>query len=138
MNASSLFLLIVLSAPQIKGEWQQLAALPDNEGFAGAFAGVSGDALLVAGGANFPDKKPWEGGQKVWHDAVYVLEQPTGKWAVAGKLPRPLGYGVSVTHSGGVVCVGGSDAQRHYASVFRLRWHEGKLLTDLLPDLPQP
>src|SRR4051794_9202194 len=41
--------------------WTQLPSLPDPEGFASAFAGVSHDALLVAGGANFPDKRPWDG-----------------------------------------------------------------------------
>jgi len=69
--------------------------------------GVSNGALLVAGGANFPGKKPWEGGAKVWYDTVYVLESPSAKWQVAGNLPRPLGYGVSVTHNGGLICAGG-------------------------------
>ena len=55
--------------------------------------------------ANFPAKKPWEGGTKIWHDAVFVLERPDGAWQHAGKLPRPLGYGVSVTHKDALVCV---------------------------------
>lgn len=100
--------------------WSKLPSLPDKEGFASMFAGVSGGALLAAGGANFPDKKPWEGGKKIWYDTVFVLEKPDGQWMVAGKLPRPLGYGVSVTHDGGVVCVGGSDAERHRAECFVL------------------
>ena len=54
------------------GGWERLPSLPDREGFAGLFAGVSGGALLVAGGANFPDAKPWEGGKKVWYDTVFV------------------------------------------------------------------
>lgn len=102
------------------------------------FAGVSGGALLAAGGANFPDKKPWEGGKKIWYDTVFVLEKPDGQWKVAGKLPRPLGYGVSVTHGGGVVCVGGSDAERHHGECFILEWRNGKLGTKPLPPLPQP
>ena len=93
--------------------WKQLAPLPSKLGLAGAFVGVSGDALLVAGGANFPDKMPWDGGTKVWHDDVFVLEKPDGAWRTAGKLPQPLGYGVAVSHSRGLVCVGGSDAQKH-------------------------
>jgi len=101
------------------------------------FAGVSNGALLAAGGANFPDKKPWEGGKKVWYDKVFVLEKPDGVWKVAGKLPRPLGYGVSVTHGGGVVCVGGSDAERHYEDCFRLEWRSDKLATKPLPPLPR-
>lgn len=112
--------------------------LPDREGFAGPFAGVSNGALLVAGGANFPARRPWQGGTKVWYATVFVLEKPTGKWQVAGTLPRPLGYGVSVTHASGVVCVGGSDAQRHYPDAFRLDWRDGKLRTTALPALPRP
>src|SRR3954465_12073522 len=120
------------------GEWKQLPSLPDAEGFAGSFAGVSNGALLVAGGSNFPGKKPWEGGAKAWYDTVYVLESSTAAWKVAGKLRRPLGYGVSVTHNNGLVCAGGSDRDRHYADVFRLEWLNGKLKTMPLPSLPVP
>lgn len=118
--------------------WSKLPSLPDKEGFASMFAGVSGGAMLAAGGANFPDKRPWEGGKKVWYDTVFVLDQPTGAWKVAGKLPRPLGYGVSVTHDGRVVCVGGSDAEGHRAECFRMTWSNGKLAIASLPALPQP
>ncbi len=138
MNAIPMLVTVVLGSAAMAGEWQRLPALPDKEGVAGAFAGVSNDALVVAGGANFPDRKPWEGGKKVWYDTVFVLEKPDGQWKAAGRLPRPLGYGVSVTHRSGVVCVGGSDADRHYADAFRLEWKGGKLLTIPLPPLPGP
>ena len=118
--------------------WTRLPDIPDREGVAGAFAGVSGGALLVAGGANFPDKRPWEGGAKVWSDSVFVLDKPDGTWKLAGKLPRPLGYGVAVTTKDGVICVGGSNAQGHHADVFMLNWHDGKLATTALPPLPKP
>jgi len=121
----------------VAGEGKRLPSLPDKEGFAGSFAGVSNGVLLVAGGANFPDKKPWDGGKKRWHDSVFVLENPDGEWKLAGKLPRPLGYGVSVTHGGGIVCVGGSDIVQHYADAFRLEWKNGKLVTIKLPSLPK-
>ncbi len=117
--------------------WSKLPPLPDKEGFASMFSGVSSGALLAAGGANFPDKKPWEGGKKIWYDTVFVLEKPDGAWQVAGKLPRPLGYGVSVTHGDGVVCVGGSDAERHHSECFILEWRNGKLMTKPLPALPR-
>ena len=118
--------------------WSKLPSLPDKEGFASMFAGVSGGALLVAGGANFPDKKPWEGGKKVWHDTVFVLEKPDGEWEIAGKLPHPLGYGVSVTWRDSVICVGGSDAELHHSKVFRIEWRKGKLAFRELPPLPRP
>jgi N-acetylneuraminic acid mutarotase len=118
--------------------YRKLPDLPDEQGFAGCFAGVSNGALLVAGGANFPGRMPWEGGKKVWYASAYVLESPEGAWEIAGKLPRSLGYGVSVTHGGGIVCVGGSDANRHYADAFRLEWRDGQLIKTPLPALPMP
>ena len=36
-------------------KWERLPDLPDAEGFAGSYAGVHGEMLLVAGGANFPE-----------------------------------------------------------------------------------
>lgn len=135
-RATPLLLLLCFAGMASGDEWKRLPSLPDKEGFAGAFAGMSGGALIFAGGANFPDKKPWEGGTKVWYDRVFVLEGPQAEWRLAGKLPRPLGYGVSVTHRGGVICVGGSDAERHYADAFRLDWRNGKLVTTHLPPLP--
>ena len=138
--ALALLAITASAAPAGRPEmtWTQLPALPDREGFASMFAGVTGDVLLAAGGANFPGPKPWEGGTKAWYDTVFVLEKPGGPWRVAGKLPRPLGYGVSATHRSGVVCVGGSDAARHYADCFRLEWRDGQLKTFPLPPLPRP
>lgn len=136
MRPALLFLAAVGAAPP--AGWHRLPALPDREGVAGAFAGVSGGALLAAGGANFPGKKPWEGGAKTWTDAAFVLDAPDGTWKPAGTLPRPLGYGVSATHRGAVVCAGGSDRTRHHADAFRLEWKAGKLHTSPLPPLPRP
>ena len=119
-------------------QWESLPPLPDQNGFAGSFAGVDSSALLVAGGANFPDRKPWEGGTKVWYDRVYVLEQPDAAWKIAGKLPRPLGYGVSITTKDGVACLGGSNAASHYADCFLLQWRGDELKSSPLPPLPRP
>jgi N-acetylneuraminate epimerase len=127
---------VMLVASMTDGSWRELPSIPDKEGFAGAFTGISGGALIVAGGANFPDKKPQEGGSKVWHDRAWVLETSDGPWRTVQPLSRPLGYGVSVTHGGGVVCVGGSDEQRHYSEAFRLTWSKNELVTSDLPPLP--
>ena len=118
--------------------WKKLPPIPDARGFAGPFAGGSNGALIVAGGANFPDKMPWEGGAKAWHDCVFVLEKPDGQWRRAGTLPRPLGYGVALTTYAGLLCIGGSDAKEHHRSVFLLRHEAGKVSTKPLPDLPRP
>ncbi len=120
--------------------WGRLASLPDRVGVAGAFAGVSGGALLVGGGAQFPGKPPWEGGSKVWQDRVWVLEGVDGEWREAGRLPRALAYGVAVTVGDSVWCLGGSDAERHYGEGFSLTWKDGKLQAgeDVPPTLPIP
>lgn len=119
-------------------EWRTLPPLPDARSFAGMFAGVADDALLVAGGANFPDAMPWDGGAKFWHDRVWVLEKPDGAWREAGRLPRPLGYGVAVSTKRGVLCIGGGDAERHHADCFYLSWKNGRLETEAAPPLPRP
>lgn len=134
--------LMLMTAPlqsaNVTLDWKPLPPLPDPLGFAGAFAGISGNAFIVAGGANFPDKMPWEGGRKVWHDSVFVLEHTNGVWRTGQKLPRPLGYGVSVTTDKGLVCIGGSDSTHHVRDVFLLRWHAGKLTRGPMPALPHP
>jgi N-acetylneuraminate epimerase len=131
----------VTSAAELAGNslhWEKLPPVPNPAGLASPYAGVSEGALLVAGGANFPDAPPWAGGRKRWYDVVYVLPDPQGHWREVGKLVRPMGYGVSATAPGGVVCAGGSDFTRHYRDVFLLRLAGGSLETKPLPALPRP
>lgn len=133
------WLVLILASPApalAEWQWRRLESIPDPVGFAGPFAGVSDGALLLAGGANFPGRKPWEGGTKVWHDSVFVLENPAGHWRRAGRLPAPLAYGVAVSHRRGLVCIGGSDDRRHHDMAMILRWTQGRLEFDSLPRLP--
>ena len=126
------------SAGVVNLVWDELTPLPDKQGFAGPFAGVAGGKLLVAGGANFPAAPPWEGGRKHWYDRVFALSEPKGEWEEIGTLPRPIGYGVSVTWRDQVICIGGGDADRHYADVFSIKWDGTKLEISNGPPLPQP
>jgi N-acetylneuraminic acid mutarotase len=116
-----------------------LAPLPDVRGFAGPQAGVSNGALLVAGGTNFPEKMPWEGGKKVWHDDVYVLESPgAAEWKHAGKLPHPLAHAAAITTRRGLLCVGGSDGTQAVRDAVLIEWKDGRLAIQKLADLPSP
>jgi N-acetylneuraminic acid mutarotase len=117
-------------------EWSQLPTIPNTPGIASPYVGTSGDVLLVAGGANFPDAPPWRNGTKVWHDDVYAFIDQ--QWRIVGKLPKPMAYGVSFQTSRGVLCVGGSDAQSHLTDVFLMRFVEGQIEFESLPDLPLP
>lgn len=118
--------------------WSRLPAIPDPEGFAGAYTGVSGGALIVAGGANISGDKWKEPFVKKWYDSAFVLEQPDSTWKSGFKLPHALGYGVSITADDSVICIGGSNELGHFADVFRLRWSGGELRTESLPSLPKP
>ncbi|MFA4870284.1 MAG: galactose oxidase [Pedobacter sp.] len=120
-----------------KYDWNQLPAIPDPIGFAGSFSGLSNGALIVAGGANFPDGgAPWTGSTKVWHDDIFVLEKEGGQWLRAGKLPAQLGYGVSISWKDALVCIGGSNVAGHHADAFILRYKDKGILIEKLPDLP--
>lgn len=130
--------------------WDRLPSLPDRAGVAGCFAGVCGSGgrdardgvLVIAGGANFSAGPPWQGGEKVWHDAVWVLTKAAATWRAAAALPRPLGYGVSASFGGRLWCVGGGDADEHLDSTVAIRFDavEKQLIVEpnALPPLPQP
>lgn len=115
--------------------WQTFPPLPQK--LSGQFAGVAGNALIVAGGTDFPVPL-FEGGKKVWYDAVYALEPNADQWKKIGQLPHPLAYGASITVSDGLICIGGSDVQKHYAEVFKLQYSGRNLTRTELPSLPQP
>ncbi len=145
MKPFRVFLLVLIATfTAMRGQaldflkWEQLPPLPDKLGIAAPFAGVSGEALIVAGGANFPNGMPWDGGKKIWHDEVYVLTEPQGQWITGFKLPRPNAYGVAVTTKDGLVCIGGGNAQEHFPDVFLLKWQNGAIVVKNLPALPIP
>ena len=118
--------------------WHQLPPLPDPCGFAGPFVGVIGQDLLVAGGANFPDKQVWEGGIKTWHDRIYQLAPGASEWRLVGRLRSPLAYGLSISTAEGVLCAGGSDAEKFHREVFLIQSQGGVVGFRDLPPLPIP
>jgi SSS family solute:Na+ symporter len=117
--------------------FEELPPVPGGIGFAGAFVGVSGDALLFAGGANFPEPV-WEN-DKAWHDRVFALSDPAGEWSEVGRLGvGPRAYGASVTWGGELICIGGDDAEQNHADVFALSFGPGGLAERPLASLPEP
>ncbi|HRP54908.1 sodium/solute symporter [Agriterribacter sp.] len=128
-----------ISQDQKYFNWNTLSPYPDKDGWAGSYAGVSNGALIIAGGANFPDDtRPWNNGKKAWHKKIFVLEMPDGSWKEAGSLPREMGYGVSLTYNNSLLCIGGGDARGNYADVFMLTYLSGAVETVRLPDMPAP
>ncbi|MGK0202172.1 MAG: SSS family solute:Na+ symporter [Planctomycetota bacterium] len=136
------FALLATSAvfAQDRLVWQDLPALPDTPGYGGPFVGSHQSRLILAGGANFPEAAPWEGGQKVWYDHVLVLDPGATEWRDAGKLSAPLAYGAAISTDYGVALLGGSDAERHYATCQLLIIDQKTLRARFegLPPLPTP
>jgi len=125
--------------------WQQLPDLPEALGLGGPVVGVHGDALIVAGGANFPVGQAedlWDVA-KVWHDAAYVLvraESDSYRWLDGFSLETPVAYAACVNTPWGVACLGGSDGKRALSDCFLLQWDakEKSLQKIPLPPLPGP
>lgn len=134
------------SAPTLSAQvlqWEPQTPIPDELGVAGPFVGVHNQALIVAGGANFP-QPVWES-SKVWHDRIYVGTQETTasgrlRWAEAGRLEFPVGYGACVSTPKGVLCIGGNDATDSFSDVFLLQWDAaaGQITQTAWPRLPHP
>lgn len=128
---------ITSSAQQSSRSVRSLPPLPDPEGFAGMFAGVSGHDIFCMGGANFPEKRPWDGGQKVWYDRIFRFNPEKGWIILDERLPHAAGYGISVTYQDEIIMAGGSNADGHLRSVYAMKWDQSKLRFRTLPDLPQ-
>ncbi len=124
--------------------WQQLPALPEGAGVAGAFIGVLGDALFIAGGASFPEGPASGVDGKQFTAQVQLLSPDAAgqlRWRKAAhlKLPRPAGYGAAVPDKHGLILIGGRDRTTCFADVTRIRLGpDGTLATEPLPPLPVP
>lgn len=117
--------------------WKSFPELPDSLGFAGMFAGVSKGNIFCMGGANFPGKKPWEEGKKVWYKDIFMFKN--GSWtALAEKLPAECGYGVSISYKDEIILIGGNNQTGYTNRVTSCKWTGKALETERYPDLPYP
>lgn len=130
-------------------KWRELSPLVSferegrQEGVSAAFGGSLGDAVVIAGGCNFPVKNVVEGGTKVYYDRIQVMRSPGSVgavWEDRGQLPVPSANGASVTLAEGVVCIGGKNESGALNQVCLLKWNADRsaMITDRLADLPVP
>lgn len=145
-----LFLPGTILAQKTAGiKWSAIAELPSadnakkNPGVAGAFCGMHNNVLMIAGGANFPDSMPWQGGKKKYRDDVYVLEQSRKNifhWLTVAKfkLTKRIAYGASVSTAYGIFCMGGENENGISKEVFLLQWDAAnrQVIVKELPGLP--
>ena len=111
-------------------------------GLAGPVTGSHGNFVLVAGGANFENGLPWRGGQKKYHDEIFLLEN-TGsgnfEWKQSvTKLPFPIAYPACISIQEGVLSIGGEDQNGPVNQVFLFAFQDGSIKMETLTELPQP
>lgn len=131
-------------------EYSNLPDLPPNigqnvqPGLAGSYTGVDDDVLIVAGGANFPDKLPWEGGVKTYYDEIFILKKKANdayQWEIAStKIPFAAGYGGAISTNNGLLCFGGNTSGSNISYSWFIDYipETGKVEIRQGPDLPQP
>lgn len=112
-------------------------------GFAGPVSGIHHNVLLVAGGANFPEGKPWEGGKKKYYAEGFVMKRAQKDSLLLHKtfsLPYSLAYAACISTPTGIVCAGGENPDGVSSKVIQLQWNEtaDSVVIKKLPDLPLP
>jgi cyclically-permuted mutarotase family protein len=135
-------------APFTEINWTIAATLqnPDGSrspGFAGAINAISNNVLLVAGGANFPDRMPWQGGRKYYSNEIHILEKSGDKyhWVddLKFSLPKPIAYCGNTVTDLGVVYAGGENNDGLSKETYLLNWNANTRTVTVkpLPDLPE-
>lgn len=130
-------------------QWEKIATLENSDGsrsigLAGAINAVNNHALIIAGGANFPDKMPWEGGKKQYSDEIHILQQLDSKYVwnkkARAKLPEPIAYCGNTSTQSGIVYAGGENEAGLSKKAFLIKFSiiENRIQVSSLPDLPDP
>jgi N-acetylneuraminate epimerase len=128
-------------------DWTVAARLqnPDgslSKGFAGAINAVTNKVLIIAGGANFPEKMPWEGGKKYYSKEIHILQRSGSNFSwvahVKDTLPEAIAYCGNTATPYGVIYAGGENEKGLSKKAFMLNWNAVQHKTEVkaLPDLP--
>lgn len=111
-----------------------------SKGVSALYAGVYKTDLLVAGGANFPNKPLIQEGTKCYYSQIYRLKysntvNPT--WQHVGQLPIEMAHGVSFSVSEGLIIAGGCNNTGSLKEVYHLIPEGDKVCIKELKALPQ-
>ena len=126
-------------------KWEKVKLLPktidsaNSLGFAGMIGGFSNDIIVVAGGANFPNKMPWEGGIKKYYDHLYLYKKEKEQFRLLdfqSKLPDPLAYAACYSYNNQIFVIGGENENGLSNKAFFIQINNRKAEFFNLPDLP--
>lgn len=126
-------------------DWQVANHLPAQDGdahigVAGPLTGVLGNKLIIAGGANFPNGMPWEGGSKHYQKEAYVYKLEDGKVELETKIPfvDSLAYAANISDANYLYSIGGERNGIATTDVYRYALKDLQLVREALPVLPIP
>ncbi len=141
----TVFFVFSLSAATVSASEcsiRKAAAFPadgTHTGVAGAFIGNIDNNIIIAGGSDFPDGRPWEGGIKQYYDDIYVLEHGSGGYKctkTVSRLPEALGNGCAASSGKMIYCFGGSNSSRRSFAVYAVRLNGKEIKVDSAAVLP--
>ncbi|MBD1424290.1 hypothetical protein [Sphingobacterium arenae] len=149
LTTSILLLTVVLSSCSSAEKsktivWNNQTKLPANAdgsshlGLAGPVAGMMGDKLLIAGGANFPGKMPWDGGAKQYATETYIYQLENGvlTFLTQSELKEAIAYPGNCSVGQILYVAGGENESGAVKSVKKFSLKGNTLQEESLPDLP--
>lgn len=110
-------------------------------GVAGPVTGVHGKMMFVAGGANFQDSMPWQGGKKKYYNRIDVFTKTFNHLVpVAGNftLPDKIAYAANCSTPNGILYAGGENESGISDKTILLKWDDAtkSVVAEQLPVLP--
>ena len=143
------FCLVFTSAAQKKYEppitWKQSGVLPVQPnglihmGLSGVVSGVVGDQIIIAGGNNFPEGLPWEGGIKKYYKRVFVYnnQKDTLLNTFTFNLPANVAYAAVAQLKDGIFYAGGENENGPLSSAYFIKKSKSQSFEIIeLPSLP--
>jgi cyclically-permuted mutarotase family protein len=141
--------LVVASTAQIKYEapiaWKQSGVLPVQPnglihmGLSGVVSGLVGDQIIIAGGNNFPEGLPWEGGIKKYYKRVIVYnnQKDTLLNTFTFNLPANVAYAAVAQLKDGIFYAGGENENGPLSSAYLIKKSKSQSFEIIeLPSLP--
>ena len=116
--------------------------VPQGQGTAGAFIGAIDDkTVVIAGGSDFLEGRPWEVGKKSFLDKIWILKKGEGGFQCTEmegtRLPMGLSGGCSVVFDKNMYCFGGSSEQGYSNIILKIRLSSDKILVEQAGSLPE-
>lgn len=111
-----------------------------DKGVSGAFTGMIGSRLIMAGGCNFPENPLAPDSKKKFYKGIYLLgnlDSDSIALKKIGSLPHEIAYGAAVPTNNGLVLIGGTDGNMVFADTYLLQVDsDARTTLTRLPELP--